>query len=258
MKNLVAVLPCFCSLVAVEAFFLPSSSTTKTKCVTPSRTTRLLDSEASPESSVQITSPVLIQVYPKLLEWKAEYGHPNIPLGSTEGKQVKTLRRLHIQNKLSEQEVGLLNDLGFTWHSLEEVYKDVDFDELFERMMAYEAEHPESKFQIPKKLPSDPELGAWVTGIRRLGKEGVDPAHAEKLDSVGFAWVSTRKCGSAFMTRYRELVAEIQAEGLDKILEDDKTIGWVRAQREALKKGNLSETRTHYMATTFGEDWTSL
>jgi hypothetical protein len=256
MKFHAAFLSLLCGPVAVEAFLSSSSNLAKPAFIQSSPpSVKLSDSERPPEG-IDITSPVLIQVYPKLLEYKEQYGHPNIPLGSSEGKFCKTLRRLHIQDKLSEKEVDLLNELGFTWHSLEDVYKDVDFDELFGRMM--KEKESRGNFQIPKKLPSDPELGAWVTGIRRLGKEGVDPAHAEKLDSVGFEWVSSRKCGSSFMTRYRELVTEVERNGLDKILGDRKAVAWIKAQQEALKKGKLSETRTHYMSATFGEAWTSL
>eukprot|EP00980_Cylindrotheca_fusiformis_P014958 scaffold4095_cov117-Cylindrotheca_fusiformis.AAC.15 len=203
-------------------------------------------------------SPVLKQVYPKLLDWKEKYGHPNIPLGSSEGRQCQTLRRLHIQQKLTAAEIEWLDSLGFIFHSLEDVYQDVSFEELFGRMMEYEARHPESNFQIPKKCPEDPELGAWVTGIRRLGPDGVDPEHAQKLNEVGFAWVSTRKCGSKFMLRYKELVQQVEEQGVDKVLNDPQTIKWIQAQQEVVKRGAMSQTRIHYLEELFGKDWTSI
>jgi hypothetical protein len=131
-----------------------------------------------------ITSPVLQQVYPALVEWKQTYGHPNIPLGSKEGRQCQTLRRLRIQNKLLADGVAWLKQLGFIFTSLEEVHRQADFDEMFQRLMNYEQEHPNNNFQIPKKCPSDPELGAWETGIRRLGPDGVDHLHSHKLTQV--------------------------------------------------------------------------
>lgn len=203
-----------------------------------------------------ISSPVLKQVYPEILKYMDQYGHPNIPLGSKEGRQCQTLRRLHIQNKLTPEEVEWLDSLGFTWHSLEEVYKYADFDELFQRLLDYEAKHPDSKFQVPKKCKEDPELGAWVTGIRRLGKEGVNPAHERQLDSIGFAWKSTRKCGSKFMDQFRLLTERVEQEGLATVMSEEKTIKWIMAQQEALKRGTLSQTRVHYMGGLFGEDWT--
>jgi hypothetical protein len=193
------------------------------------------------------------------LDYKQTYGHPNIPLGSKEGRQCQTLRRLHIQTKLTPEEVAWLDALGFTFHSLEDVYKDVDFDVLFDRMMAYEASHPDSCFQIPKKCPEDPELGAWVTGIRRLGQDGdINPEHQRRLDAVGFAWKSTRVCGSKFMNRYRELIQQVDDVGLETVLADPTTIPWAKAQQEVLKRGGLSQTRVHYMEILFGDDWTTM
>ena len=111
---------------------------------------------------------------------------------------------------------------------------------------------------MPKKCKEDPELGAWVTGIRRLGKDGVNPVHERKLDSIGFAWKSTRKCGSKFMEQYRAFSKRVQDEGLDSVVAEDATIKWVKAQQEALKRGSLSQTRVHYMGQLFGEDWTTV
>jgi len=215
-----------------------------------------------------IVSPVLQIVYPKLIEWKQEYGHPNIPLGTKEGRQCATLRRLHIQKKLTEQEVEWLEELGFLFHSLEDVYHHVDFDTLFQRLLDYETKHPDSNFQVPKKCPEDPELGAWVTGLRRLGPNKVDPKHAQQLDQVGFVWVSKSKCGSKFMLKYKELVQrveDLQTTTCTKqqaiqvlLLEDSKVKDLIQAQKQLEAKKKMSETRMNYMNQLFGEDWTSL
>jgi hypothetical protein len=216
------------------------------------------DSVWEDTSNLVFESPVLKQVYPELLEYKQKYGHPNIPLGSSPGRQCQTLRRLHIQNKLSEKEVEWLNSLGFTFHSLEDVYRYADFDVLFDRLMAYEGAHPESNFQVPKKCAADPELGAWVTGIRRLGKDGVNPAHERRLEAVGFAWKSDRKCGSKFMAQYREFVQRVDVEGVEAVMAESKTVEWIQAQQEVLKRGGLSQTRVHYMGGVFGDCWTTI
>lgn len=202
-------------------------------------------------------SPVLQNVYPALLSYKERYGHPNIPLGTKEGRQCDSLRRLHIQNKLAPEEVSWLEALGFRFHSLEDVYRYANFDDLFGRLVKYEQEN-KTNYQVPKKYPEDPELGAWVTGIRRLGKEGVNPEHERRLDSIGFAWISTRKCGSKFMQKFRELQNDIAERGFEKVMEEPETISWIRAQQEALKRGTLSQTRVHYMGDVFGESWTTI
>ena len=211
---------------------------------------------------VQLTklfkSPILKQTCGKLLEWKETYGHPNIPLKNDGGNACQVLRRLHIQKKLTSEEVWWLEEIGFRFHSLEEVYRFADFDTLVDRLLAYEESHPNNNFQVPKKCPEDPELGAWVTGIRRLGKEGVNPEHARILSEFNFVWTSTRKCGSKFMMQYREWQKQVELLGLKTVMEDPKTISWIVAQQLALKRGTLSQTRVQYMGELFGERWTTI
>jgi hypothetical protein len=207
-----------------------------------------------------ITSPALQQVGPQLLQWKELYGHPNIPLKNPGGNLCLTIRRLRIQNKLTEKEIEWLSSIGFVFHSMEDVYKYATFDEMFQRLVSYEQNaKPENKsYQIPKKCPEDPELGAWVTGIRRLGKDGVNPEHERRLDEIGFTWISTRACGSKFMMKYRELSEEVEKYGLDHVMRDPETIPWIVAQQETLKRGGLSQTRVHYMGSLFGDTWTTI
>ena len=232
-----------------------------------------------------ITSSVLAQVYPYLLQWRDEYGHPNIPLGTPQGRMCQTLRRLQIQQKLTDDEVKLLQDIGFRFASLEDVYHEFDFDVMLEKLVAYE-QREQNNYQIPKKYAPDPELGAWVTGIRRVmaaqnrnknddqqlqtpqqQHQGVvDPHHIQRLDAIGFSWISERKCGSKFMSQYRELVtqlnnvdaAEEEEESTmkrDEILQQEKVQTWIAAQREARRRGGLSDTRFHYMQQLLGDDW---
>ncbi|KAI2509392.1 hypothetical protein MHU86_5025 [Fragilaria crotonensis] len=222
-----------------------------------------------------ITSSVLKQVYPSLLQWREEYGHPNIPLGTPEGRMCQTLRRLQIQQKLTDTEIQLLHDIDFRFSSLEDVYHELDFNVMLTKLIAYEQQE-QNQYQVPKKYAPDPELGAWVTGIRRvyaanknLQQGVVDPHHMERLDAIGFTWISERKCGSKFMSQYRELVSQLDAAAAaasaaddevltmkrDEILKQEKVQTWIAAQRDARRRGGLSDTRFHYMQQLLGDDW---
>lgn len=205
-----------------------------------------------------IESPILKELYSDMIQWKELYGHPNIPLKNPGGKLCLTVRRMHIQNKLSPTEIEWLKGIGFIFHSLEEVYKYANFDDMLSRLVMYETTHPDSNFQVPKKCPEDPELGAWVTGLRRLGPDGVNPDHERKLNTIGFQWVSSKQCGSKFMLKYRDLVQQVEERGLDVVLDDPDTVPWIIAQQEALKRGGLSQTRVHYMGQLFGDMWTTI
>jgi hypothetical protein len=82
-----------------------------------------------------VESIVLKQVYPAMIKHKEEFGNPNIPLGSTDGKKCKVLRQLAFQKKLNEEEMNLLKEMDFRLNSLEDVYEDADFDECLERLL---------------------------------------------------------------------------------------------------------------------------
>lgn len=216
------------------------------------------------------SSPVLRQVYPKLLEQLSEFGNPNIPLGTSDGRQCETLRRLAIQQKLTSTEVEALDTIGFRWHSLEDVYYTAEFDKLFQRLLDYQAmiqkkikegtEDANVSLFPPKKYAKDPELGAWVTGLRRVGRDGVTPEHLEALEKINFAWVSQRACGSKFMQQYRALCERLEKsadnDGSSKeVWKDEAVQQWIKAQRDAASRNGLSETRQHYMETLLGKDW---
>jgi hypothetical protein len=214
---------------------------------------------------MKIQSPVLQRVYPLLIEYVQTYGHPNIPLKTPGGRQCVTLRRLYTQQTLNDSDVSILDALNFTWHSYEDTYVNNPdrFEEFVQRLRDYG-----SDLSPPKKYAPDPELGAWVTGIRRLYTStpgAVDPRHVRILTDMGFAWTSPRKCASSFMKTYRTIVQqqkqEQQQEQRDgtmnstrmKWQEDPDTVAFIRAQQQRAKE--LSPTRQHYMEQLLGSDW---
>ena len=212
-----------------------------------------------------IVSPALRLVYPDLLQYIEQYGHPNIPLGSEAGRQCATLRRLRVQDKLGESDVTLLDSMNFIWHSLEDVYTKQKeyFDDFMTRLQKYRSEN-DGDISPPKKYKNDPELGAWVTALRRLHTVNeVDAEHVNALNELGFQWNSPRKCGSKFMQQYRIIQEQMEAISLSvksieefqqqrqAILNESDMKAWIQAQQTA----NLSETRKHYMAQLVGEDW---
>ena len=59
--------------------------------------------------------------------------------------------------------------------------------------------------QVPKKYKLNPRLGGWVAAVRRRGPDALPLERRSALENAGFEWISTRKCGSAFMKNFRAL-----------------------------------------------------
>lgn len=214
-----------------------------------------------------IETIVLKDVYSALVSFRTQYGHPNIPLGTVDGRKCEILRRMQRQGKLPSKEVFLLKEMGFRFDSLEDIYDKADFDVICERLVRYRKDY--GNLQVPKKFKSDPELGAWVAMVRRLGVDGVRSQEERLiLDEIGFEWKSTRKCGSAFMSDFREILAKLEGsrtrrggDGVEELLNDDKSIlDWVKMQRAAHNSGLLGEARVGYMnqLLSFGINWKEL
>ena len=51
-----------------------------------------------------IANPILLSVYPKLMQNVIEYGHPNIPFGTRDRQICRTLRCLQFQDRLGPAE----------------------------------------------------------------------------------------------------------------------------------------------------------
>jgi Helicase associated domain len=239
-------------------------ATTDETTTTTAETTPLSQLE---QEEQQHLHPVLRQLVPHLRRHQERYGNANIPLGSSSvgGRQCATLRRLRVQGRLrDEHDVRYMNEHfpTFIWHSLEDVYEQHEFEPLFQRLLSYGDD-----YSPPKKYPADPELGAWVTALRRLYRiDRVDPDHAQRLNDIGFAWTTPRQCGSQFMIRYRQVVAQYGNSGggygdgrsgltpPQDVVFDASTVQWIQAQQRVHE--TLSPTRQQYLRQLLGrDDW---
>ena len=80
----------------------------------------------------------------------------------------------------------------------------------------------------------------------------VDLPKLDMMNEIKFEWTSTRKCGSSFMMRYREVAERLQdASSKNQVFqileEDDQLRKWLYAQKCAFENGKLSDSRVQYM-----------
>ena len=190
----------------------------------------------------------------RLAEYRRRWGNADAPLGPGEagalGRWCKAQRRLRASGRLAPARAAALDALGFSWESPADVDDPLGLDwaDMCARLAAYRAEHGDC--DVPKKFKPDPELGGWVAATRR--SQGALPRarHAE-LDALGFAWVSSRKCGGAWMTRWRELRAfrdeHGHADAARVLGEKHELARWCAAMAAARRDGTLSPKRVLYL-----------
>lgn len=190
----------------------------------------------------------------ELREYKAAWGNADATLETPLGKWCATQRTLRSEGKLSDARLAELAALGFSWVSPTDgdVISRCDWDEMCARLTAYIAENGNA--QVPKKYKQDPQLGGWVATVRRTHGNGLGDARNAQLEAIGFEWVSTRKCGSAFMENFRELRSYWEQHGTTEVAADGAEeaaaaalIKWSDAQRSARQKGKLSDERVAYL-----------
>eukprot|EP00980_Cylindrotheca_fusiformis_P006910 scaffold1442_cov128-Cylindrotheca_fusiformis.AAC.31 len=154
--------------------------------------------------------------YEELKAYKAEFGHCNVParyeknrrLGiwvSAQRQQYKIMRQMPESAKarrsapLTEERIGLLNDIGFTWTIRSRDTFGESWNQRFEELKEFKRIH--GHCLVPSRYSESPELGVWV-GTQRTqyrlymsGQENgtsttssMNEDRIRALEELGFAW----------------------------------------------------------------------
>jgi len=148
-----------------------------------------------------------------------------------------------------------LDNLGFLWDSPTDIDDPTaefpggdSWDTMCDRFAGYRQEYGDG--QVPKKFNLDPVLGGWVAAVRRR-REALGASRVVQLEALGFEWVSTRQCGSAFMETFRELRCFYDEHGHTEVArvlgETSDLARWCDAQRSANARGLLPDKRQAYL-----------
>jgi hypothetical protein len=166
--------------------------------------------------------------------------HGTLQIGKAENPQMYTWideqRKKHQKQKLSEERIALLEEIGFEFDLHEATWWD-----FYERLCRYKDEHGDTL--VPSDYTRDPSLGKWVARQRRTHNHlHLSQERVEQLESLGFSWNVRDDAWDYF---YDQLQEFYQENGHTRVPVSNKALWrWVERQRRFLRKvGNDHQLR---------------
>jgi len=191
----------------------------------------------------------------ELKQFKKKNGHCNVPsnykanphLGQWVHNQRKAYKKKGCRTEITEDQIELLNGIGFSWNRYEEKWNIV-----FEELKHFRKEYGHCR--VNRK--SNPQLGHWVSNQRRARKT-LSSGQIRRLERLGFEWVLGQgkmrrqqkvPHNKIWDERFKELQEYKQVNGNCNVSaydEDNSKLGkWVNRQRTAYKKNYQRSRRT--------------
>ncbi len=192
------------------------------------------------------------EMYAQLKKFHADNGNLDVPQMCNGNRKfsawVHRQRALRKANTLSDEQIKLLDELGYTWKQRD---RGAWEDRLAE-VIAFKEKH--GHCDIPLNLTEPPKLAGFVNATRVQRNRGTLSAERmAKLDAVGFLWQGKgRKIGedgmnSVWQERFDELLGYQKIHGNCNVpggREENAKLGnWVQQQRQLRKKGKLHPER---------------
>jgi len=122
----------------------------------------------------------------QLISYKNAYGNCNVPTNHHDkhlAKWVENQKMFYRQEKLSQERITLLTDIGFQFTASKEQKWQTQYDNLVQFKNRYHT------CNVPQQYSRNPTLGRWVGKQREKLNDGKLPKeHYKKLKKLGF-WV---------------------------------------------------------------------
>ena len=202
--------------------------------------------------------------YKLLVHYHAKHGNADVPAKWKENRKlaswVSVQRQRKKRNQIADEEIRLLDLLGFTWKS-----RDVGtWEDRLAEVAVFKAQN--GHCEIPFKNPEFPKLGAFVNTMRTQRNNGsLSADRIAKLDALGFAWASHRKVltdGDGISVQWHahfdELLKYKQAYGncdVPSTWPENPQLGnWVNRQRQ-LKKAQKLLPKQEEKLNAVGFSW---
>ncbi|WP_080132990.1 DEAD/DEAH box helicase [Chlamydia suis] len=189
-----------------------------------------------------ITEEAWEENFLELKRFREEQGHCNVPSvypqNPSLGVWVKHQREYFKSAKLAEDKIERLEEIGFVWDVLKEVW-----EENFLELQRFLEEH--GHCNVPHRHPQNPSLGVWVSTQRYAFKKGkLSEDKVERLEEIGFVWDVTEESWEKNFLELKRFQEEHGHCNVPSVCPQNPSLGvWVCVQREKFKKGDLSEDR---------------
>ena len=179
-----------------------------------------------------------------LKEYKEKHGNCRVPESWIEnnlklGRWVERQREKYQSEKLSDDHIKRLEDVGFTWYILES-----NWNEMFEALKEYKNNHGDCN--VPHDwVENNLKLGVWVYKRRQHYKNGkLSNDRFKCLDDIGFVWDPIEFVWEKRFAALKEYKNNHGDCNVPSDWPENKQLeNWVRTQRTSYRKGKLSDDR---------------
>jgi len=198
------------------------------------------------------------EMYHSLKDYHTRHGNADVPDGWKEDRKlarwVGQQRQKRKKAMITDEQVRLLDKLGFTWQHRERG----SWEDRYQELLEFKAKH--GHCNVPFAYKETPKLGAFVNSMRTKKASGeLSQQRIELLDRIGFQWeVLELANAEAWESRYAQLTAFKATHGHCKVpatWPENPSLGrWVSYQRRQKQSSTLNPTR-ETMLNAIGFDW---
>ena len=190
--------------------------------------------------------------YDQLKQYHTEHGNSDVPNRSEGDRQLSSWvlnqRAQRKNDALTDEQIRLLDEIGFTWKHRDRG----SWEDRFAEVIAFKEKY--GHCNIPLTLTDPPKLSAFVNATRVQRNKGTLSAELiVKLDAIGFVWqgkitkIAEDGMNEVWKNRFDELVRYKQENGncdvQYKCAENPQLGYWVSVQRRLKKTGTLHPER---------------
>ena len=182
------------------------------------------------------------EMFNALCEFKQKTGHLDVWKPPMRNEKLCTWvdnqRKKYKTNKLSDDYIKKLNEIGFDWDPLVSAW-----EEMFYALCKFKEEH--GHCNVKQKYPQNPKLATWVNTQRSQYKERTYlPERQKRLEDIGFVWdtnISAWETQFSALSQFKEQFGHCNVP--QRYVKNPKLATWVGTQRDDYKEKRITQER---------------